>query len=381
MKLFKNIFVLSLFLTSALSAAIFKTEQTTYNADYQWTIVGAGPAGIIVIGLLLDLGTDPKDIAWIDPEFNVGRIGKYYGTVPGNSTTSVWIDFLNSFKSFRECLSPALEKLHTLDPNKAYELQIIIEPLSDICNFYRKRLNCKQSFLRSLSFENEVWQVGVDGQQFTSGHVVLATGSHPRQLDYECKNEIPLDLAFDKKILATYVCPEDTIAVIGSAQSAILLLKHLTELSTGRVINFYRHQVNFHNELFGMTAEWAKTVLATNPPAQLIRMRNTPEALKAWLPVCTKIIYAVGYDRNDLPTISNAQINFDDKNGIIGPRLFGIGIAFPEKIQESDGSVFSRIGLISFMEYAQHILPSWIATKIAISRYASYEDLFTIDVL
>jgi len=381
MKLLKALFCIGLCFTAPLLAGKSKSQPTLYNADYQWTIVGAGPAGIIVIGLLLDLGTDPKNIAWIDPEFNVGRLGKYYGSVPGNSTTSVWIDFLNSFKCFKECLTPSLQKLQTLDPNKAYELQVIIEPLIDISNFYCNKLDCKKSFLRSLDFENNVWNVGVDGEKFTSGHVVLATGSHPRQLDYDCKNEIPLDLAFDKKILATYVNPQDTVAVIGSAQSAILLLKHLTELSTGRIINFYRHEVNIHNELFGMTAEWAKNVLTVKPPVQLLRLKNTPEALNAWLPICTKIIYAVGYDRNTLPTISNAQLNLDDANGIIGTRLFGIGIAFPEKFPLNDGTVFSRIGLISFMEYAQQILPSWLATKISVSRYSSYEDLFTIDVL
>ena len=46
-------------------------------------IIGAGPAGIIVAGLLLDLGVEKDDIIWIDPLFNVGRIGEFYSNVPG----------------------------------------------------------------------------------------------------------------------------------------------------------------------------------------------------------------------------------------------------------------------------------------------------------
>ena len=80
--------------------------------------------------------------------------------------------------------------------------------------------------------------------------------------------------------------------------------------------------------------------------------------------------------------INNAPyLNFDDPNGILGPRLFGIGIAFPEKYEDEQGKTISRIGLLSFMEYAQEILPSWMATKKSLADYARFEDLFTIDIL
>jgi hypothetical protein len=356
-----------------------------YNADVQWTIVGGGPAGIIVIGVLIDLGTDPQQIMWVDPKFNVGRMGEYYGNVPGNAKTTQFIEFLNSCKTFGLCNSPAREKLYQLDQDTEYSLQVIVEPLQEITDYLRTKVKSRKDSLRSLSYTNDVWYVSVSNECFTSAHIILATGSHPKKLDYDCKNEIPLDMALNKECLAQCVDAQDTIAIIGSAQSAILLLKYLSELPVGRFINFYRHPLDFdplsENSLKGMTARWARDVLLKTPPVNLLRIYNSCEALKAWLPICTKIIYAVGFERNDLPPISCApNINFNDPNGVIGPRLFGIGIAFPEKYESEQGKIMSRIGLVSFMEYAQEMLPQWMALK-SLSPYEKFEDLFMIELL
>ena len=41
----------------------------------------------------------------------------------------------------------------------------------------------------------------------------------------------------------------------------------------------------------------------------------------------------------------------------------------------------ARIGLLSFMEYAPEMLPTWMATKISLSRYQQFEELFNIELL
>ncbi len=359
--------------------------KSRYICDYEWAIVGAGPAGIIVIGLLLDLGVDPKSIVWIDPEFNVGRIGKYYSTVPGNAKTKVYIEFLTSCNAFQEANAPAVGKLYDMDQEVEYPLGVVVEPLAEISEYLCTKITCKKGSMCSLNFVNDVWQVGTNTCPcITASHVVLATGCHPKKLDYDCKAEIPLDIALNKSALAQHVSMKDTVAVVGSAQSAILLLKYLSELSCGRVINFYRNPIEFGGEsgLKAMTARWAQDVLLKTPPANLIRLYNSCDALKAWVPICTKIIYAVGFERNELPTIANAPyLNYEDRTGTIGPRLFGIGIAFPEKFEDETGKTISRIGLLAFMEYAQEMLPQWMATKISLSRYQQFDELFTIDLL
>lgn len=364
--------------------SLYPTRSVRYNADAEWVIVGAGPAGIIVIALLLELGTDPKSIIWLDPEFNVGRLGKYYASVPGNAKTKTYIEFLQSCQVFQEANSPAFEKLFALDQEVEYPLSVIVEPLADISKYLCTKVRCKKNNLCALNFADDVWHIGTGAECFTASHVVLAVGSHPKKLDYDCKNEIPLDLALDKEVLREQVSLKDTVAVVGSAQSAILLLKYLSELSVGRIINFYRNEIEFDGEsgLKAATARWARDVLLKTPPANLLRIYNSCDALKAWLPICTKIIYAVGYERNDLPTIANAPyINFNDPNGVLGPRLFGIGIAFPEKYEDENGKIISRIGLLSFMEYAQEILPTWLATKKSLANFARFEELLKIDLL
>lgn len=382
----KNLYSILLFICSLISAQNpLLPRSITYNADYQWAIIGAGPAGIMVLGVLLDLGTDPKDILWVDPEFNVGRMGHYYANVPSNTKTKHFIECLNSCQTFLDAQSPALEKLYDLNPELEYPLKVIVEPLQEVTDYLRTLIKSDTARLCSLSFEKNVWRVGTTDACFTAAHVILATGSHPKKPDYNCVNEIPLDIALDKELLAAEVTIDDTIAVVGSGQSAILLLKHLSELAVGRMINFYLHPINFNHPetgLKGSTARWARDILLKTPPTNLIRMINSCEVLKAWLPICTKIIYAVGFERNELPPIAHAPyINFDDRNGIIGPRLFGIGIAFPEKYEDEKGKLVSKIGLLNFMEYAHAMVPTWLHTKAPLTRYKAFEDIIMIELL
>ena len=45
--------------------------------------------------------------------------------------------------------------------------------------------------------------------------------------------------------------------------------------------------------------------------------------------------------------------------GIIGPGLFGFGIAYPELKSDPFGSVESQVGLWKFMVYLNKVLPVW----------------------
>jgi len=134
--------------------------------------------------------------------------------------------------------------------------------------------------------------------------------------------------------------------------------------------------------LLGIAAQWAQTVLEKNPPANLVRVYNSPEARQAWLPICNKIVYAVGYDRNDVPLVNGAaQVTYDPTSGVIAPGLFGIGIAFPEVITDAQGAVIDfRIGLNSFMEYAQRVIPQWLQ-RCDRSYLGKFEALFSINLL
>lgn len=244
--------------------------QLISNID--WVVVGAGPAGISAVGLLLDAGVDPTNIAWIDPEFNVGRLGKYYTNVPSNTKTKLFIEFLQACKSFNQCKHDAIERLYKADPEQEYALALIVDALAAITSYLRTLVHPIKNKLTALDFSNDNWHVSTQNCIIQTKHVILATGAEPRRLDYPCPHEIPLDEALDKNRLKTFIDTNDTIAVVGSAHSAILLLKYLTELPVARIINFYKHPLKYPTPLEGWilyegsglkgeTAYWAKTVL------------------------------------------------------------------------------------------------------------------------
>ncbi len=388
--------VLSYFFSnSATEDKYLFLKNSSDKIDAEWTIIGAGPAGIITVGLLLDLGISPDEITWIDPEFNVGRLGAYYESVPANTKNKLFISFLQSCKTFLTAAPTAIETLSLLELEKEYPLKTIIDPLREISAYLKTKIKTITGTLHGLSFDDH-WIVNClcsdASRQLKSKHVVLATGSHPKTLDYPCEMDIPLDIALDKERLEQQMSENDSVAVIGSSHSAILILKYLTELKVKRIINFYKNPLLYavdmgtwllHNAsgLKGITAEWAREVLEKNPPANLIRIYNSKEAREAWLPICNKKICAVGYERNDLPLIDDKPISYDDKTGIIAPGLFGIGLAFPEQYTDPLGNVEHRVGLNSFMDYAQRVVPQWLHSAETRSRFASFEQLFTIELL
>jgi hypothetical protein len=375
------------------SHALCHSEQDVQD----WCIVGGGPAGIIMVSLLRDLGVPDHEIHWADAnDFSVGRLSSY-PTVPGNVKTGALIKFFKSLKTFQEVKSPALEKLlvhDELDLNYECFLKVIIDPLQEITQHLLTKVDGIRGNVTSLDFIDDVWNVQIENNKMIKArYVVLATGSHPRKLDYGVK-EIPFDIALDKQALKQEIKPSDIIGVVGSAHSAILILKFLSELRVGRIINFYTEPIKYavdmgnwilHQEegLKGITARWAKEVLEKQLPLNLIRVINTPENRRRWLNNCTKIVYACGFERNNLPLINgdNSSIQYNESTGTIGPRLFGFGIAFPEKVTDQAGNTEHRVGLLSFLSYAQRVVPQWIATKDYMESFKIYESLFTIDIL
>lgn len=378
-------------LQSVEREAFFNSSQ---NCDYKVAVIGAGPAGIAVVGVLRDLGVEK--ILWIDPEFNIGRLS-VYPTVVANNKNKFFVQFLESCKTFQECAPNAIADIKKFDLEKEYPLEIIIKPLNDITNCLRKKIKNIKGSMQSLYFDNDCWNISINDDTHTAYHVILATGSHPKVLDYADKSKIiSLDRALDKSQLQNAVTQNDIIGVFGSSHSGILILKYLSEMSVKKIINFYNKPIQYmvdmgdwifggENGLKGVAAEWARNVLEKNPPANLIRIESKEENIKQTLSECTKLIYAIGFERNEIPTIKESpDLKYDPTTGIIAPRLFGIGIAFPEKTVDPLGNVEYRVGLNSFMNYAQRMIPSWIPSRNNQKQKEllnKFGELFEIEIL
>jgi len=364
------------------------------SLNVPWLVVGAGPAGIAIVGVLLDSGVPAQQIVWIDPEFNVGRMGKFYQNVPGNAKVSQYISFLKACHSFGEVKSQSIDYLFSLPVDKTPELKVIINPLLDITNYLRTQVIALQDELMGLDFHDDQWYVDTKRLTVRSDHVILATGSHPRTVQYKGIPQIPLDMAVDKAALATYLKPDDKVAVIGSAHSALLIIRYLTELPVSLILNFYKKPIVFPTPMTGGVAwqeagikgelaTWVKSVLLKNPPSNLMRIYNGPDTLNSWLTICTKVIFAGGFDRNDLPPINgdtSVYAKYDSTSGAIGPRLFGVGIAFPQQKIDPLGNIEHLVGLPFFMPYIQQMVPEWMKKKLN-RRLYEFKDLFRIAVL
>ncbi len=338
---------------------------------FQWAVIGAGPAGIAVVGKLLDYGIPPKDILWVDPYFNVGDLGLYWCNVSSNTSVKYFNDFLNALSSFSYKEVATQYALASLPLDKTCTLKYIVEPLQWVSDQLSQKVEIQKTLITSMNLSHRLWTLHSDSQAFEAQNVVLATGASPSSLNYPGVDVIPFDIAIDKEKLANIVNKKETYAVFGSSHSAIIIVRYLVELGVKKIINFYRSPCRYAIEmgdwilfdntgLKGQTAEWAREHIDGVLPANLVRYNTSQPNIARYLPECDKVIYAVGFEKRQNMVIGDYEnAKHNPHVGIIGPGLFGLGIAYPEEKSDPFGSVESQVGLWKFMVYLNKIMPVW----------------------
>ena len=329
---------------------------------FDWAVIGAGPAGIICTTFLLEHNIPGDKITWIDPEFNAGRLGKFYQNVPSNSKAHKYTDFLNSCGLFKEINADSFAKVKEYNQDQEPFLQLIIDPLHDITQYLAQKVNTSFDMVKELIKEDDCWRLELSNNFIYAHKVILATGSSPKRFNYPEIKEIPLDFALDFSTLKTLVSSQDTVIVVGSLHSALLIVKYLSEIPVKKVINIFNKQPQYGPliGLQGITAHWTEEILEKNPPKNIIRAPWQEGIIDAYKSQCTKIIYAFGFERNT-PLVNGSKIiDYDIDTGIIQPNLYGIGIAFPEKCILSEGESTNLIGLNAFVKRTKACMPYWI---------------------
>ncbi len=345
--------------------------NTNNKKIFQWAVIGAGPAGIAAVGKLLDNGISAEQILWCDPYFKVGDLGTFWPNVSSNTKAKLFTDFLNASPSFAYEFAAPNFALKDLDPEKTCTLKYVVEPLQWVSDQLINQVVAQRTTIHTMSLSERLWSLQDESQIYKANNVILATGALPSNLNYPGVEVMPFDTAIDKERLAQAVNLNDTYAVFGSSHSAIIILRYLVEMGVKKVINFYRSPCRYaidmqdwilfdNTGLKGQTAIWARENIDGVLPPNLIRYNTTEPNIARFLPECNKVIYAVGFEKRKNILIGNYE---DTKHnpyvGIIGPGLFGFGIAYPELRADPFGSVESQVGLWKFMTYLNRVLPVW----------------------
>ena len=338
---------------------------------FQWAVVGAGPAGIAAIGKLLDAGIKPEAILWLDPFFTVGDLGRLWHNVSSNTTVKLFTKFLHDSPSFLYDKAPKDCQLNHLPQEKTCLLNHMARSLQWISDHLCKKITTAKAMITELKLSENIWHLHHDSTTYHAENVILATGAIADTLDFPDVETIPFDIAIDKTRLSNILNSEDTFAVFGSSHSAIMIIQSLVDLGVKKIINFYRspcrYAVNmgdwilFDNTgLKGQTAEWARQHIDGVAPKNLHRLFSNEPTISRFLPECNKAIFAVGFKRRNTLTIEHYEhYHYNPHVGIIGPGLFGLGIAYPEIKPDYFGNMEAQVGLWKFMTYINKVLPVW----------------------
>jgi hypothetical protein len=351
--------------------------------DFQWAVIGAGPAGIAAIGQLLDTHIPSEQIVWLDPDFNAGDFGSKWTKVSSNTSVKLFNRFYHHCTSFNFKTVAHQFQINHFDEQDTCLLEYAAQPLKWITQSLRQKIFTLQKKARHLELKEHYWHISIIGPDndtnteiIKAKNVILAIGSEPKTVLFNHLYEIPLTIALDPESLSQACDTDDIIAVFGSSHSAIIILKSLLEYTNvRRIINFYQHPLRYaiyfddwilfdDTGLKGSTAKWAKEHLHGTMPDRLTRKMVGPESIDTYLPQCTKAIYPIGFNRRSITIDGMSSLNYNEHNGIIAPGLFGLGIAFPEAAIDRYGTLEYRVGLWKFMDYLSRILPVWLQYHI-----------------
>jgi cation diffusion facilitator CzcD-associated flavoprotein CzcO len=340
-------------------------------ARYAWTVIGAGPAGIAAVGRLLDHGIAPEKIAWIDPAFAAGDIGRKWRSVSSNTHIALFMDYFTGSAAFRFSESPPMP-LKELGPQETCPLALVAEALVWITKNLCERVDTYQTTATNLCLQDRRWGIQTGDQELASENVILAVGAVAKKLAYPALDEISVEVALDPEKLAQQKLDGATVAVFGSSHSTMIALPNLLAHPVEKVINFYRSPLRYavyfddwilfdDDGLKGRAAAWARENIDGVLPDRLERCWVSSSDFDERLAACDRVVYTVGFERRKLPeTKQYGELDYNPRNGIIAPGLFGVGIAFPEYGPDPYGYGQYRVGLKKFMDYLHSVLPLWL---------------------
>ncbi|KAL2854298.1 pyridine nucleotide-disulfide oxidoreductase-domain-containing protein [Aspergillus pseudoustus] len=382
-------------------------------------VVGAGPAGLAVVGNLLEqqLGK----IVWVDPFFQAGRVHSKYREVPSNTKVALFQAYATATLPFRSVINSsripnAFTTMAKLDQEKTCHLHHaadVVRALSDGLVKMDQVYACRGHVTAANLDHTRSWTVrikGLDAQdevEVSTTRLILCTGSSPTTVPVPVAEDtvkrLDLDIVLKPSELASTISSTSstTVAVVGASHSAILALLNLFDLARTshpnlRIKWFTRHPLRYaeymdgwilrdNTGLKGRAADFARaqledSALPTSDAGRFITKIDCAGGLgkeatqyQRHLPGCSYLVQAVGYTRDPLPELSvtglaleSEDLNWDstfggftDRSGRVIPGLHGAGIAFPERVVDPCGNVEHAVGFFKFMKFLKRVTPQW----------------------
>ncbi|OQE34577.1 hypothetical protein PENCOP_c017G08445 [Penicillium coprophilum] len=186
---------------------------------------------------------------------------------------------------------------------------------------------------------------------------------------------------------------KSVVAVVGNSHSGILCCWNLYDISKSdqrdiKIFNFRRRPITYaiytkggivfdNSGLKGNTAQWVKNVMENQlDHTQLEEIglsKNEDTVYRKYLPKCTHIVYATGYQRSSPPKIyingqrKDTEIEFDMQSSAFhlrggGERVFGLygnGIVFPQLVKDPEGHIEEAVGVAKFFSFAEKVKENW----------------------
>ena len=342
------------------------------NTPYPWAVIGAGPAGIANVGILIEQGVNPNDILWIDPDFSVGDFGKYWGEVYSNTSIHLFLRFLNEISSFNFSKKPYNFPIEEMPIEDCCQLKEVTKALSWVTSYLLSIVKNKKDYVNNLSVANNgSWQITTTNFSYNAKKIILATGATPKSLAFKEIKEISIYDALNPIKLKNKINKTDRIAVFGSSHSSMIIMKNLLDSGINEIINFYltphRYAIKMDNwtlydntGLKGHTAEWARSNISHKLDNRIKRYKSNDENIKKHLTTCDKAIYPIGFIPRS-PNISGniCSKDYDVNTGIIAPGLFGTGIGYPLLKTDPTGRQEANVGLYKWMNDIRKVMPIW----------------------
>lgn len=321
-------------------------------------IVGSGAAGLLVLYNLEKSGIDPTQITILDPTHNGGDLQYKWPTVRSNTT---WRQIFEAVPARTSFAIPYCN----ITPDQPVELKHVIQYLLDVTHDYRTKAFLRTDKVTSAIYDNGLWKLQFEKKQSAQYFDVLffCQGSEPKSLDLPYPS-IPLEIALEKRRLSEYVKPKQHVLLFGTAHSASLIAKNLSEVGA-RVTNFYATEQPFYFASEGHydgikydAAEIAREILNGVYPNITLESVHDMSAVIRASKSADACVYACGFEAR---MIQPELKRYDGNTGRIEntTNAWGFGIAYPNKA--ADG-VHWDVSVPSFQAHIQAQMPDILAT-------------------